>query len=221
MQVRAVPTDQLGRVAASLAADAIHDAVERRGRAAVALSGGSTPEPMLTTLAAVDLPWTRVHVFQVDERVAPPVSDARNWTLLRRSLLDHVPAVAHPMPVDAPDLATAAAAYAAELTEHAAGSLDLVHLGLGSDGHTASLFPDDPVLDVHDRDVAVTGEHAGRRRMTLTFPVLDRAWLRLWLVAGEDKRPALADLVAETGPARTPAALVPRDHSIVVTDLEL
>ncbi len=195
MDVRTTAPDELGPTAASVVVAAVRDAIERRGRAAIALSGGSTPEPMLAALAGADVDWARVHVFQVDERVAPEGSDARNLTMLRRTLLDHVAATVHPMPVDAADLALGAAAYAAELTEHSAGSLDLVHLGLGVDGHTASLFPGDPVADTHDRDVAVTGEHDGFRRMTLTLPMLDRAWLRLWLVAGDAKRPALTELL--------------------------
>ena len=148
--------------AAGRVAEAIRAATSRRGRAVVALSGGSTPTPMLTRLAHEDVEWSRCFVAQVDERVAPPGSPDRNLTTLRRALAepaglpaDHLLA----MPVDDPDLGAAAARYAAVLAELAGDPpvLDLVHLGLGADGHTASLAPGAPVLDVVDRNVAEIG----------------------------------------------------------------
>ena len=148
-----------------------------------AVSGGHTPWAMFAELANEDVPWTSVEIFQVDERVAPDGDPARNLTNLRQSLGD-APAKITPMPVNDPDLEAAASLYARELPEH----LDLVHLGLGPDGHTASLVPDDPVLEVTDTPVALTRPYQGHRRMTLTYPGLSRADLLLWLVTGEDKR---------------------------------
>jgi len=116
------------------------------------------------------------------------------------------------MPVEDPDLEAAARRYEAELPE----ALDLVHLGLGGDGHTASLVPGDPVLEVRDRDVVVTGEYRGRRRMTLTYPALDRAREIVWLVAGEEKREALRQLL-DRDPS-IPASHVAAPVQLVVAD---
>ena len=145
---------------------------------------------MLRALAGEDVPWEQVHVVQVDERVAPAGDPDRNLTHLRESLLTRVPLrpeQIHAMPVEAPDLEAAAASYARTLQEIAGSPpvLDLVHLGLGPDGHTASLVPGDPVLDVTDADVALTGVYQGRRRMTLTYPMLNRSRRILWLVTGQ------------------------------------
>ena len=164
-------------------------AVAERGRFVVAFSGGHTPWLMLRALADEDVPWDSVHIVQVDERAAPSGDRDRNFTHLRSSLLDHAPVPpghVHAMPVEEPDLAAAAAQYARTL-QSLAGSpsvLDLVHLGLGPDGHTASLVPGDPVLEVTNADVAVTGVYQGRRRMTMTYPILNRARRILWLVTG-------------------------------------
>ena len=181
--------DTVAREAAAIiAADSAH-AVAERGRFVMAVSGGHTPWLMLRALADEPLPWQHVHVVQVDERVAPADDPDRNLTHLRESLLTRVPLPPdhiHAMPVEAPDLGRAAAQYAATLRD-VAGSppvLDLVHLGLGPDGHTASLVPGDPVLDVTDADVAVTGPYQGRRRMTLTYPIINRSRRVLWLVTG-------------------------------------
>src|SRR5215468_631648 len=147
-----------GKAAALIAAEA-RRTVAARGRFTMAVSGGHTPWVMLRALAGEEVPWASVHVFQVDERVAPEGHSDRNLTHLRASLLEHAPLPAgqiYAMPVEIPDLNTAAAKYASEL-ERIAGTppvLDLVHLGLGPDGHTASLVPGDPVLNVTDRDVA-------------------------------------------------------------------
>src|SRR3989475_9193467 len=188
------------RAAAIIAGDA-RAAIAARGRFLMAVSGGHTPWLMLRALATADLTWPTVHVVQVDERVAPAGHPDRNLTHLRESLLDHAPLVPeqiHAMPVESPDLETAAAQYAATLRKIAGSPpvLDLVHLGLGPDGHTASLVPGDPVLDLTDRDVAVTGVYQKRRRMTLTYPILNRARCILFLVNGPEKAKILQRLVS-------------------------
>ena len=192
-----------------------------RGRFVMAVSGGRTPWQMLRALADNDVPWSEVHVAQVDERVAPAGDPDRNLTHLRESLLEHAPLrpdQIHAMPVEMPDLAAAAALYAKTLEQIAASPpiLDLVHLGLGPDGHTASLVPGDPVLDVRDRAVAVTGEYEGHRRMTLTYPPLDEAGAIVWLVTGDSKREPLARLLE--GDRSIPAARIANPNQLVVAD---
>jgi 6-phosphogluconolactonase len=210
----------VARRAAAFIADAARDAVAARGRFVLAVSGGTTPWRMLRALAALDLPWPAVAVVQVDERVAPAGDAERNLSRLRESLAQAPLAATqiHPMPVEAPDLDAAAVAYATTLAGLAGSPpvLDLVHLGLGPDGHTASLVPGDPVLDVADRDVALAGPYQGRRRMTLTFPALDRARRILWVVTGPDKAAMLARLVA--GDAAIPGGRVRRDDACVLAD---
>jgi 6-phosphogluconolactonase len=205
--------------AALVAADA-RAAVAARGRFVAAFSGGHNPWQMLRILADEDVPWPGVHLFQVDERVAPAGHPDRNFTHLSESLLQHVPLApnqVHAMPVESPDLEAAARRYAETLAAVADAPpvLDLVHLGLGPDGHTASLVPGDLVLDVADRDVAVTGVYQGRRRMTLTYPVLNRARRLLWLVAGGDKAAMLARLTR--GDTSIPAGRVCQDRAVVLT----
>jgi 6-phosphogluconolactonase len=155
------------------------------------VSGGKTPWAMFAELVHHDLPWAAVQIFQVDERVAPDGDPDRNLSHLRQAL-GPAPADVVAMPVTDADLDAAAAAYAARLPDR----FDLVHLGLGPDGHTASLVPGDPGLEVTDRLVAVTGVYQGHRRMTLTYTALARADQLLWLVSGEDKREALRKLLA-------------------------
>ncbi len=205
-------------VAAAVAdhmSEAIAAAVAQRGTAVVAFSGGSTPAPMLRELSGRDLPWEAVHVLQVDERIAADGHPDRNATVLRAELLDRVPATAHLMPVTAEDPQQAAATYAALLHDLADGELDAVHLGIGPDGHTASLVPGDPVLEITDRDVALTGEYQGRRRMTLTYSALDRARLVLWEVVGDDKAEAVRALVDR---GNVPAAGVSQARAVLVAD---
>ncbi len=200
--------------AAAVVADAARAAVAERGAFALALSGGRTPWAMLARLAAEELPWSQTAIFQVDERVAPAHHPDRNLT----GLQGHLPPAAlpqlRPMPVEETDLEAACARYAASLPDR----LDLVHLGLGDDGHAASLVPSDPVLAVRDRDVALTGPYRGWRRMTLTYPALDRARLILWVVTGEEKRDPLRRLLA--GDPAIPAGRVAAPRQLVIADRE-
>ena len=211
----------VARHAASFIAAAARIAVGAHDRFTIAVSGGHTPWQMLRALASEDVPWARMHVFQVDERVAAAGDPDRNLTHLRESLLAHAPLPAeqiYAMPVEDSDLVAAAARYARTLREVAGDPpvLDLVHLGLGPDGHTASLVPGDPVLEVSETDVALTGVYMGRRRMTLTYPVLNRARRLLWLVTGGEKVPILKRLLAHD-PA-IPAGRVRPDNALVLAD---
>jgi 6-phosphogluconolactonase len=168
---------------------------------------------MFRLLGEKGLDWDHVDLFQVDERVAPDGDPDRNLTQIRDNLPDAALARLRPMPVTDEDLEPAAVRYEVELPK----PLDLVHLGIGPDGHTASLVPGDPVLEVTDRLVALTGgEYQGRRRMTLTYPALADARRVFWLVAGEDKRDALDKLLA--GDPSIPAGRVEAQDAVVLTD---
>jgi 6-phosphogluconolactonase len=197
--------------AAAFVAELARDLVADHGRFTFAVSGGRTPWAMFRELAGEDMPWAETELFQVDERVAPDGDPDRNLTNLQASIGD-APARVHPMPVTARDLTAAAAGYAKGLPER----FDLVHLGLGPDGHTASLVPGDPVLDVTDELVAVTQPYQGHPRMTLTYPGLARADQLLWLITGPDKRNPLAKLLA--GDESIPAGRVQAARSLVLAD---
>lgn len=207
------PSAAVGRMA-RLVGERAREAVREHGRFSVAVSGGTTPDEMFRALADEGVPWQQTTVYQVDERVAPAGDPDRNLT----GLLAALPSAAHdsvrPMPVEDPDLEQAADRYAAELPPQ----FDLVHLGLGADGHTASLVPGDAVLEVRDRLVAVTREHQGRRRMTLTYPALDAAQEIVWLVTGFEKREAVARLLARD--TSLPAARIANPRQLVVCDAE-
>jgi 6-phosphogluconolactonase len=214
--------DSVARQAAALIAADAREAAAARGRFIMAVSGGHTPWRMLRLLAKEDVPWNAVHIVQVDERVAPAGDPDRNLTHLHESLLEHAPLgqqQIHAMPVNLPDLDDAADNYARTLDELAGSPpvLDLAHLGLGPDGHTASLVPGDPVLDVTDRDVALTRPYQGRRRMTLTYPMLNRAQKILWLITGSDKAGPLVRLRA--GDRSIPAGRVNQENAIVLADM--
>jgi 6-phosphogluconolactonase len=213
--------DAVALAAAKLIAKEARDAVATRGKFVMAVSGGKTPWVMLRDLAKEDVPWKGVHVVQVDERVAPEGDPDRNLTHLRESLLEHAPLPPeqiHAMPVEATDLQAACARYAQTLTEIAGSPpvLDLVHLGLGPDGHTASLVPGDPVLSVKDADVALTGIYQNRRRMTLTYPMINRSRRVLWLATGAEKTGMLARLQA--GDVSIPAGRVSTDRAVILAD---
>jgi 6-phosphogluconolactonase len=213
--------DAVAQAAASAIAADARAAVAARGQFTLAVSGGHTPWIMLRALGNEDVPWQAVHIYQVDERVAPAGDPDRNLTHLRESLLRHAPLreeQVHAMPVESADLKSAAAQYAIVL-QQTVGSppvLDLVHLGLGPDGHTASLVPGDPVLKITDADVGVTGVYQGRQRMTLTYPAINRARRVLWVVTGGEKVEMLRRLLA--GDESIPAGRVRGDDALVLSD---
>jgi len=202
------------RRAAELIAVAGGEAAAARGPFGLAMSGGRTPWAMMAILGELEeMPWPATELFQVDERIASPGSEDRNLTHMVLGLsMDHQSAL-RPMPVTQRDLDAAARDYESSLPER----FDLVHLGLGPDGHTASLVPGDPVLEVSDRRVAITEtSYQGHRRMTLTYPAIDQARQILWLVTGAEKRDALAKLLA--GDESIPAGRVRNEAMTIVAD---
>jgi 6-phosphogluconolactonase len=213
--------DAVARRAASIIAEEARAAVGARGRFTLAVSGGHTPWLMLKALAGEEVPWSGVSVFQVDERIAPPGDPDRNLTHLRESLLENAPlspGQIFAMPVEEPDLTAGADRYAATLATIAGAPpvLDLVHLGLGPDGHTASLVPGDAVLQVAGRDVALTGLYQGRRRMTLTYPLINRARRILWVVTGKEKVKSLGQL--RDADTLIPGSHIRRDNATILAD---
>jgi 6-phosphogluconolactonase len=214
MKRKVLASGQFAEQAAAVMVEALAQRLEHQPEVSLALSGGRTPWPVFRRLAEAAIDWTRVHVYQVDERVAPAGDRARNLTGLEETLLEKVPAVVHPMPVEAADLQEAAAVYARQLPP----ALDLVHLGLGDDGHTASLVPGDPVLTVRDRRVALTRSYRGHQRMTLTYPSLDNAQMLLWLVSGAEKAEMARRLYE--GDSSIPAGRVARERAVLVIEEE-
>ena len=222
MQIETLADDAaVAQRAAAFIAERAAEAVRARGVFTLAVSGGRTPWAMLRALAALPLPWAQLQLFQVDERVAPDGDAVRNLTNIQASLLAHAPLPAanlHAMPVTATDLDAAARAYAATL-QRVCGMpavLDLVHLELGADGHTASLVPGDAALQVADADVTLAGPYQGHRRMTLSYPVLNRARCVLWLATGAEKRAMVTRLRA--GDATIPAGRVRADRAWLLGD---
>lgn len=222
MKVEILPDEKsLARRAATVIAKEARAAVAERGRFVMAVSGGKSPWVMLADLADEQVPWANVHVFQIDERIAPAGDPDRNYVHLRDSLLAHAPIPPghiYAMPVEMPDSEAAARLYAQTLEEVAGKPpvLDLAHLGLGPDGHTASLIPGDPVLNVTDRDIAVTGVYQGRKRMTMTYPVINRASKIMWLVSGNDKVDALGKLRAAD--PSVPAGRIRQTQALLLAD---
>jgi 6-phosphogluconolactonase len=222
MKIETLPdADSVARTAAAFTAAEARAAVAARGRFVMAVSGGRTPWTMLRALANEPMPWAEVHVVQVDERIAPDGDADRNLTHLRESLLAHSPIApdhVHAMPVESPDLREATERYGVTLRDIAGAPavLDLAHLGLGPDGHTASLVPGDPVLDVTTADVALTAMYQGRRRMTLTYRLLNRSRRILWLVTGPEKADMLPRLC--DGDRSIPAGRISREQAVVLAD---
>ena len=222
MQIETLSTadDVAARAAQIIARDA-RSAVASRGLFVMAVSGGRTPWQMLRALANEDVPWAKVHVVQVDERIAPVGHADRNLTHLRESLLSHAPISQeqiHAMPVEMGDLDQACQDYS-ELLRSICGQpavIDLVHLGLGPDGHTASLIPGDSVCEVHDSEVALTGVYQNRRRMTLTYPILNRTRHILWVVTGGEKALMLPRLLA--GDPTIPAGPIAQSSATLLAD---
>lgn len=214
----------VAKAGAAFVIDAAERAIAARGQFLFAVSGGKTPWVMMAELARAKVDWSKWHLFQVDERIAPAGDPDRNLTHLQESLLAHVALPAanvHAMPVEEADSTAAAGRYAEQL-ESVAGSpptLDLIHLGLGPDGHTASLVPDDAVLGVRNRDVAITASaYQGRHRMTLTYPVLDRAREILWLIDGAAKAEMLPRV--SKGDTGIPAGRVRNANTVAIVDRE-
>jgi 6-phosphogluconolactonase len=213
--------DAAAKRGALLLAEQAREAIEERGRFLLAVSGGRSPWIMFKEFSMESVHWDKVHVFQVDERAAPAGDPDRNWTHLRKNFLDLAPipdANIHPMPVEEKDLRKAALSYS-QTVASIAGSppiLDLIHLGLGPDGHTASLVPGDPVLDIRDADIGVTAIYQGRQRLTMTYPILNRARRILWLVAGSDRSAVLSRLRA--GDPSIPAGRVNQEWATMIVD---
>ncbi len=210
--VAAAAADYIGELA--------RHCIRERGQFSIALSGGTTPWQMLRSLSRQAHDWDRWHVFQVDERVAPANDESRNLLQIRKNFTDHAGAGIHlhAMAVETPNLDVAADRYSSELQDHCGRPpvLDLVQLGMGADGHTASLVPGDPVLDVEETDVAISATYQGCRRMTLTFPAINRARHVAWLITGGGKTPALRQMLQQD--TSIPAARVNQEHAVVFAD---
>lgn len=179
---------------AAIVVDRLTEAIALRQQAVLALSGGSTPKPLYRRLAQTDLDWRLVHVLQVDERFAPDGDSHRNWTAISTNLIDPTDAVGYPMPTGGPVSRDLARGYAQVVETLCGGVLDVVHLGLGDDGHTASLVPGDPILS-ESEPIAITGPYQDLRRMSMTAPLLNRARTIVWEVVGTGKRGAVGTLV--------------------------
>ncbi len=222
MQVKVLrDAEEVAREAAAVIAADARAAVAARGRFTMAVSGGHTPWVMLRELASQDVPWPSVEVLQVDERVAPAGDSDRNLTHLAESLLARAPLrpdQVHAMPVEHANLDAAASEYSGILRKLAGSPpvLDLVHLGLGPDGHTASLVPGDRVLDVTDADVALAGPYQGHRRMTLTYPTINHARRILWVVTGAEKAPMLQRL--QRADPSIPGGRIEQDRALLLAD---
>jgi 6-phosphogluconolactonase len=218
---RYADADELTRAAAELIfEDCRHVLADRPGDYTLGLSGGKTPPLMFDALVGLPVPWSRVHVFQVDERVAPAGSGDRNFTQLSDHLLAHIDIPAenvHPMPVERDDIESACRRYEEAIRSLTNGApLDLLQLGLGEDGHTASLAPGDPILKVTDRDVWHVERFNGLPRMSMTLPPINRARRIVWLATGSARAEMCRRLVA--GDRTIPAGLVENEGIVLLAD---
>ena len=217
--------NSLGHVAdrcAEIIDEAAKQAIAERGQFTIAFSGGSTPLPLYHTLTKREIDWNKVHVFQVDERIAPAGDENRNFTHLKSCLLDHTPIPSsnvHAMPVTTQPSRNAVEIYENLLVSKTGQPpiLDIVHLGIGEDGHTASLIPGDPVLNYQAGYVAITEEYNGYRRMTLSFHAINSARRLLWQITGAHKSSVLKQLI--NGDQSIPAGSISREQAIVITDI--
>jgi 6-phosphogluconolactonase len=207
--------------AAGIIARQARECFAARRRFVMAVSGGSTVRTMLRMLGQEEIPWGGVYVVQGHERIGATGNRDTNLPDVRKALMEDTPINPkniYPMPVHLSDANAAAEQYAASLQSLCGNPpvIDLVQLELFSSGRTAALLPGDPVLEVTNRDVAVTEVHEQRRRMTLTYPALNRSRQILWIVTGSEKQKALAQLRA--GDLAIPASRVSRDHALLLTD---
>lgn len=210
--IREILPDRAALVSRALEVVVAHiaQAIADRGRCTLALAGGGTPKPLYEALAQQDLPWDKLHIFWGDERYVPPTHPDSNEGMARAAWLDRVPFPPenlHPMPTGAGDPAADADLHDQEIREFFQvptgefPALDIVLLGMGPDGHTASLFPHTAALDVADRCVTV-GNKDGDPRITFTYPFLNQSRLVLFLVTGDNKQPALREIFSENGDDR-------------------
>lgn len=222
MEIRTFQSaEDVAKEAAIYIADRIRENIARKGFFTMAISGGRTPWAMIKELAQEDLPWEKVFLFQVDERIVPDAHPERNLTQLFKAIEGSRLVLRlniFPMRVNAEDLDEACAEYESHInrmTEN--GKLDLIHLGIGPDGHTASLIPDDSVLEVSEKGVAITeSEYQGRRRMTLTYPLINQAEKILWVITGQEKAEMLNRLLHKD--PSIPAGKINQHHAIVLTE---
>lgn len=209
--------ESAARWAAGRMAEWLMEAIDARGRASVALSGGRSPWIMMADLFRRNLPWDAVDILQVDERVAPDGDDIRNMSRLGPLIVGSPAEMARVHPMQVADGVDAAVADYRAVLDDLGGPIDVVQLGLGDDGHTASLVPGDPVLTVTDAPVAATtSRYRGTTRVTLTYPVLAAARHVLWLVTGQDKHEMVRLL--EDGDPEIPAGRVSAPAQILVLD---
>jgi 6-phosphogluconolactonase len=199
----------------------IRDALTHQKSFSLAISGGRTPWEMLKILSKADLPWQRINLFQVDERVAPDGHPDRNLTQLFQAISGTAMVTQlriFPMPVLAEDLEEGCRDYIKVLDEVTEGKgLDIIHLGLGIDGHTASLVPGDGVMEVQDRLVACTqNTYQGRIRMTLTYPLLNGAKQLLWIVTGNEKQEMVQRLLKQD--PSIPAGKIRQENALLMVD---